>query len=160
LLLRKVRLDEVLLETVSRFEVLAQKKKISIRFDLDDRTEGKSEDDFLVEGDPDLLQSMFRNLVDNAIKYSPESSPVEVCLVNEDDRVIAHIRDFGAPIPAEVVEKLFERYERGNFRVSSVTGTGLGLTIAQRIAEMHGGNISILQGKTPGKAFSFMMKKN
>lgn len=160
LLLRKVRLDEVLLETVSRFEVLAQKKRISIRFDLDDRTEGKSEDDFLVEGDPDLLQSMFRNLVDNAIKYSPESSPVEVCLVNEDTRVFANIRDFGDPIPAEVVEKLFERYERGNFRVSSVTGTGLGLTIAQRIAEMHGGNISILQGNSPGKAFSFTMKKN
>src|SRR5690606_1823346 len=47
LILRKVRLDEVLLDTVARFEVLAKRKNISIRFDLDDRTEGDSEDDFL-----------------------------------------------------------------------------------------------------------------
>ena len=160
LLLRKVRLDEILLETVSRFETLAQRKNISIRFDLDDRTEGKSESPFEVMGDPDLLQSMFRNLVDNAIKYSPDSSPVEVRLVNEMDRVEAHIRDFGETIDPEVAEKLFQRYERGNFRVSSVSGTGLGLTIAQRIAEMHGGNISILQNNPPGKAFAVAMKKN
>lgn len=160
LILRKVRLDEVLLDTVARFEVLAQRKHISIRFDLDDRTLGESEDDFLVEGDPDLLQSMFRNLVDNAIKYSPDSSPVEVKLVNEAAQVVAHIRDYGEPIPPEVANKLFQRYERGNLRVSGVSGTGLGLTIAKRIAEMHGGNISISQENPPGKAFSVAMKKN
>jgi len=160
LILRKVRLDEVLLDTVARFEVLAKRKNISIRFDLDDRTEGDSEDDFLVEGDPDLLQSMFRNLVDNAIKYSPESSPVEVKLVNEASQVVAHIRDQGEPIPPEVAAKLFQRYERGNLRMGGVSGTGLGLTIAKRIAEMHGGNISISQDNHTGKAFSVAMKKN
>lgn len=160
LILRKVRLDEVLLDVIARFEVLAQRKHISIRFDLDDRTLGESEDDFLVEGDPDLLQSMFRNLVDNAIKYSPDSSPVEVKLVNEASQVVAHIRDHGDPIPPDVANKLFQRYERGNLRVSGVSGTGLGLTIAKRIAEMHGGNISILQDNLPGKAFSVAMKKN
>jgi signal transduction histidine kinase len=81
-------------------------------------------------------------------------------LVNEASQVVAHIRDYGDPIPPDVATKLFQRYERGNLRVSGVSGTGLGLTIAKRIAEMHGGNISILQDNSPGKAFSVAMKKN
>ena len=160
LLLRRVRLDELLLETVSRFEVLAQKKGVPIRFDLDDKTVGQSADDFLVEGDPDLLQSMFRNLVDNALKYSPKTSPVEVRLINESDRVVVHIRDFGDKIPPEMVERLFERFERGNIRVGGASGTGLGLTIARRIAELHGGEISVVQDDSPGKSFCFAMNKN
>lgn len=160
LILRKVRLDEVLLEATSRFEHIAQKKGISIRFDLDDRTEGEAEDDFEVEGDPDLLLSMFRNLVDNAVKYSPDGSPVEVRLVNEARTVTAHIKDYGEAISPELSERLFQRYERGNIRVGGVSGTGLGLTIAKRIAEMHQGKIMILQDNSPGKSFSVEMKKN
>ncbi|MGZ3695022.1 MAG: HAMP domain-containing sensor histidine kinase [Bdellovibrionota bacterium] len=159
LTMRKTRIDELMVECVGRFEVLANKKNISIRFDLDDRTEGTSADDFLVDGDSDLLQSMFRNLVDNAVKYSPEGSPIEVKVINEAGRVITQIRDFGAPIEPEAAERLFLRYERGNVLVSTVSGTGLGLTIAQRIAELHGGNISILQDNSPGKAFQVEMKK-
>ena len=160
LTVRKVRLDEVLLECVSRFELLAKKKGISIRFDLDDRTPGEAANDFLVDGDSDLLQSMFRNLVDNAIKYSPEGSPIEVRVINEANWVFVQIRDFGDPIPPEQAARLFRRYERGNLLVSGVSGTGLGLTIAQRIAELHGGNISISRDNLPGKAFQVEMKKN
>lgn len=160
LTMRKLRVDELLVECVARFEVLANKKNISIRFDLDDRTEGTSADDFLVDGDSDLLQSMFRNLVDNAVKYSPEGSPIEVKVINEATRVVTQIRDFGDAIDPETAERLFRRYERGNLLVSTVSGTGLGLTIAQRIAELHGGNISIIQDNSPGKAFQVEMKKN
>ena len=159
LTVRKIRLDEVLLEVVARIEVLAREKEISIRLDLEDPTEGDSADDFLVDGDSDLLLSMFRNLVDNAIKYSPEHSHVEVRLINESDQVTTEIRDFGDPIPPEVAERLFRRYERGNLR-RSVSGTGLGLTIARRIAELHRGKITIDQSSPPGKVFRVEMKKN
>jgi two-component system heavy metal sensor histidine kinase CusS len=160
LILREVRLDEVLLETVSRFEVIARKKGISVRFDLEDKAESEAQDDFVVKADPDLLLSMFRNLVDNAIKYSPNGSPVEVKLENESDRVVVHIKDYGDPIPPEQCERLFQRYERGKIHVGGVSGTGLGLTIAKRIAEMHAGKIMILHGNSPGKSFTFEMKKN
>lgn len=160
LTMRKLRVDELMVECVARFEVLAQKKNISIRFDLEDRTAGTSENDFVIDGDSDLLQSMFRNLVDNAIKYSPEGSPIEVRVINDAARVVTQIRDFGDPIAPEQAERLFRRYERGNLLVSTVSGTGLGLTIAQRIAELHGGNISIIQEFSPGKAFQVEMKKN
>lgn len=159
LILRKVRLDEVLLEVVARIEILAKRKNISIRLDLDDRTAGESQDDFLVEGDSDLLLSMFRNLVDNAIKYSPAGSQVEVKLINEVDSITAQVRDYGDPIPPELAERLFRRYERGKLRLGSVSGTGLGLTIARRIAEMHRGKILIIQDNSPGKTFQVDMKK-
>lgn len=159
LTVRDVRLDEVLLDIVARFELLAKRKNISIRLDLQDLTAGNQGDDFLVKGDPDLLQSMFRNLVDNAIKYSPDGSPVEVALTNEAYRVVVQIRDFGPEIPPDQADRLFQRYERGNLTISKVSGTGLGLPIARRIAEMHGGNISILLDNPPGKAFQVEMKK-
>lgn len=159
LTVRDVRLDEILLEIISRFEVLAKKRSISIKLDLEDLTAGTQSDDFLVKGDPDLLQSMFRNIVDNAIKYSPEGSPVEVRLTNEAYRVVTHIHDYGPEISPDQAERLFQRYERGNMLVSKVSGTGLGLPIARRIAEMHGGNISILLDNPPGKAFLVEMKK-
>ncbi len=157
---RDVRLDEVLLEATARFEVLAQKKNISIRFNLEDRTEGDSKDDFVVQGDSDLLQSMFRNLVDNAIKYSPEGTHVEVRVINEADRVVTLIKDQGEAIPPELAERIFRRHERGNLLMSGASGAGLGLTIAKRIAELHNGNISILQDNSPGKSFQVEMKKN
>lgn len=160
LLLRSVRLDEILLETISRFELLAKKKNISIRFNMEDRTSGSDDHHFEIQGDSDLIQSLFRNLVDNAIKYSPENSSVEVELINEKEEIVASIKDFGAPIPEETKERLFQRFERGNLRVGGVNGTGLGLTIAKRIAEMHSGNILIFQEKTPGKSFRVAMKKN
>jgi signal transduction histidine kinase len=160
LLLIKVRLDEILLETVARFEVLAKRKHISIRFNLEDKTSDIDDHNFEIRGDPDLLQSMFRNLVDNAIKYSPENSAVEVTLVNDKDFITASIKDFGAPIPPEMKERLFQRFERGYLRVGGANGTGLGLTIAKRIAEMHSGNVLILQEKDHGKSFAVAMKKN
>lgn len=159
LTVRDVRLDEVLLETVARFENLARKKNIAVRLDLQDLTAGNQGDDFLVKGDPDLLQSMFRNILDNAIKYSPEGSPVEVQLTNEAYRVLVQVRDYGPEITKDQAERLFQRYERGNLTISKVSGTGLGLPIARRIAEMHGGNISILLENPPGKAFQVEMKK-
>jgi signal transduction histidine kinase len=159
LTVREVRLDEILLEVIARFEVLAKKKGVAIKLDLEDLTAGSQADDFVVKGDPDLLQSMFRNLIDNAIKYSPEGSPVEVRVTNEAYRIITDIHDFGPTIPPDQVERLFRRYERGNLLVSKVSGTGLGLPIARRIAEMHGGNISILLDNPPGKAFRVEMKK-
>ena len=159
LTVRDVRLDEVLLETVARFETLAKKKGIAVKLDLQDLTAGSPGDDFVVKGDPDLLQSMFRNLLDNAIKYSPDGSPVEVQVTNEAYRVLVQIRDFGPEISPDQAERIFRRYERGNLTVSKVSGTGLGLPIARRIAEMHGGNISILLDNPPGKAFQVEMKK-
>ncbi len=159
LTVRDVRLDETMLDLISRFEVLAKQKGVAIKLNLEDLTDDSSTDEFLVKGDPDLLQSMFRNLVDNAIKYSPDNSLVEVRVINEDKRVVVEVHDFGPEISPDQAERLFRRYERGNLLVSKVSGTGLGLPIARRIAEMHGANISISLNNHTKKAFLVEMKK-
>ena len=105
------------------------------------------------------IQAVIQNLISNAIKYSPAGAPIEVRLINEAYRVVTQIRDFGEAISHDQAERIFQRYERGNLRVSGVSGTGLGLPIARRIAEMHGGNIAILLDNPPGKAFQVEMKK-
>ena len=152
---RELRLDEVLLESVARMELLARKKNISIRFDMKDAGDSS----YTTNGDADLLQSMFRNLVENAVKYSPENSSVEVSLSEESTEFICSIKDFGDPISPEVEKKIFDRHYRGNTVKDHTTGSGLGLTIARRIAEMHGGNIELSQGNSLGKSFIVRIKK-
>lgn len=155
--IRDVRLDEILLEAVARLELFAKRRGINIRFDLESNS---AENAFVVKGDADLLQSMFRNLLDNALKYSPENSVVEVKIIDLGGTVLTEIKDYGEQIPSELVMRLFDRYYRNTHTKQLGAGSGLGLTIARRIAEMHRGNISVFQGKPPGKSFRVEMKKN
>ena len=157
LTVRDVRLDETLLETISRIDILAKRKNISIRFDLENQTPG--EDEFVVKGDPDLLQSMFRNLLDNAIKYSQENSAVEVKMIHRPREILVQVRDFGEPISPELASRLFQRYERGDRSSGSSSGTGLGLTIARKIAEMHRSNVTFFQENATCKVFQIEIKK-
>lgn len=154
--IRPLRLDEVVLEAVSRVELLATQKNIGIRFDIDQTNDL---DDFQMEGDADLLQSMVRNLLDNAIKYSPAGSPVEVKLFERGYSLCVEVKDYGDPIPADKASTIFERFQRGAQAKNGPGGFGLGLTIARRIAEAHRGKISILQDNPPGKSFLVEMKK-
>jgi signal transduction histidine kinase len=160
LLLQKIRMDELLIDSIGKFELPASLRKIKFRFDLQGWSENQSDDEFMVNGDRDLLTSMFRNLLDNAVKYSPSNSLIEVALRTHEGNLQVEIKDQGEPIPVGVVERLFQRYERGGLRLgSSASGTGLGLPIARRIAELHGATISVIQGAKVGKSFRFELKK-
>ncbi len=91
-----------------------------------------------VIGDPDLLQIALRNLVDNAVRYTPAQSRIVVGLDPEgEDRVRLVVRDDGPGVPAATLARLGERFYRG--RDSTVEGNGLGLAIVARIMELHGG---------------------
>ena len=157
--IHKVRLDELLLDIISRLEFLAKSKNTTIRFDISPSSEEAQETDFEVQGDHDLLQSMFRNLIDNAIKYSPESSPIEVKLEAHPKEIYVFIKDYGLPIPAKDQEKIFDRFFRAENHHKAIPGTGLGLTIARRIAEAHRGSIKLLQPTNHEKTFVVEIKK-
>ncbi len=100
-----------------------------------------------VEGDPDLLEVVLRNLLDNAIRYSPEESEVTVFLRNTGDALVLGVCDNGPGVDPEELPRLMERFYRG----ASVTaeGSGLGLTIVSRIAELHGATLE-LDNRTGG----------
>jgi len=105
-------------------------------------------------GDADLLGRLLLNLLDNAIKHSPEGSTVAVELWRERDEYVISVADAGEGIPAEAVARVFERFfrvdaARSRVETSSTSGAGLGLPIARRIAEIHGGRLE-LRASRPG----------
>ena len=93
-----------------------------------------------VHGDPDRLQQVLANLLDNARKNAPPDTPIRLALDRADDthaRIV--VEDEGGGIDPDQMERIFEKFVRG--RDGSVTGTGLGLYICRRIVEAHGGRI-------------------
>ncbi len=95
-------------------------------------------------GDEDLLGALVRNLVDNAVRYTPRGGSVEVLVRPEDGRVVLAVTDTGPGIPAAERPKVLERFHRG--RGTGEEGSGLGLSIAARIAELHGAALELREG--------------
>lgn len=99
--------------------------------------------DLWVQGDPDQLTSLFLNLVDNAVKYTPQGGVVWVRSNLHSDVVQVMIINTGAGIASSHLPHLFERFYRADSaRLQKKSGAGLGLAIAHEIARLHGGNIT------------------
>jgi len=95
-----------------------------------------------VEADPRLLKIVVGNLVNNAIKYGAEGTPVVLRLARRGDEVVFSVRNEGVGIPAEARERLFKRFERLRQKgTEGVKGSGLGLYICKKIIEQHKGRI-------------------
>jgi signal transduction histidine kinase len=111
-----------------------------------------------IRGDRDALILALRNLLDNAIKYSPESSTVTVAI--EYHRGFAHIsvKDNGAGIPIQEQTQIFGKFVRGTAaKALSVKGTGIGLAMAQQIVKAHGGRIDLTSTPSRGSRFTIIL---
>jgi signal transduction histidine kinase len=106
-----------------------------------------------VRGDRERLRQVLRNLLENAVKYSPAGEAVDVRARAEDGRVLVTVEDSGPGIPAEQHGLIFERFGRANVGLGK-PGTGLGLFIARSIAEAHGGTLSVLSAPGRGAVFT------
>jgi signal transduction histidine kinase len=113
-------------------------------------------DDLLPEirGDAERLRQVLTNLVDNAIKYSPAGSEVEVRAYREDGRVRIDVRDRGPGIAKEDQKLIFEKFGRVTGAGATRPGTGLGLFIARSIAEAHGGVLEVQSVPEQGATFT------
>ena len=93
-----------------------------------------------LRGDPDKLAQLFLNVLDNAVKHSPRGATVHVQGEREDGAVLVRVRDSGSGLPQGAQTRLFQRFYRGEN--AQRNGAGLGLAIAQAIAQAHGGSIN------------------
>lgn len=109
--------------------------------------------DMAVYADERRLRQILYNLLDNAIKYSPESSRIMVTAGLEDDMARISITDQGPGIAPEEQERIFELYARLEQIEEKVGGTGLGLPLAKQLTEMQGGMLTLQS--TPGKGSTF-----
>ena len=106
-----------------------------------------------VYGDKDLLAVAFSNLLGNASKYSPPSTPIEVWLSRQDNRALVRVVDHGPGIEPVDLPRVFEKYYR-SITVEHTPGTGLGLYLVQRIVERHGGAIWVESAPGQGTTFT------
>ena len=108
-----------------------------------------------VEGDRDLLSLALRQLLDNAIKYSPPTSVIEVT-ANGNGIVEISVRNSGSAIPEREQARIFERFYRGA-QARHVPGTGMGLAIVQQIMRAHNGHLQVTSAPEHGTAFTLSL---
>jgi len=106
-----------------------------------------------VYADKDLISLALRQLIDNALKYSPPGSPIGVSAGLQDHRVIIRVKDRGPGIPERERERVFDKFYRRQTTKTHVPGTGLGLYIAREIARAHGGDVWVEGEPGSGSVF-------
>jgi signal transduction histidine kinase len=102
--------------------------------------------------DPMRIGQLVGNLLSNAVKFTPKGGTVTVTVDRRDDTAVAQIADTGVGIPADEVDKLFERFFRASTGANE-QGTGLGLSIVKSIVEAHGGTVSVRSEEGVGTTF-------
>ncbi len=111
-----------------------------------------------IRADRDALSLALRNLLDNAVKYSPDCRTVQVEMVREREFLAIHVHDRGLGIPAAEQKKIFERFVRGSGSGSAnIKGTGIGLALARRIVAAHGGEIRLESEPGSGSTFTILL---
>jgi len=141
--------NALLKDVIRKHEFLAKVKRIPIQSELEPL--------FPIQVDPELIKQVFSNLIENAIKYSPEESQVRVSTVEQDGKVIIRVEDQGPGIPQDEVANIFMKFFRSkNAKSSPIKGSGLGLYLAKYFTELHQGKI--LVESTYGKGSTFTVE--
>lgn len=145
---RPFRLDELLLE-------ILEETRLSVTnhiFSLDEC------DNITVNADRDKISSVISNLINNAIKYSPQGRLVDICCQTRDDIVIVSVKDEGMGIKADDLRHIFDRYYRVETRhTRHISGFGIGLYLSKEIVERHDGNIWAESKPGEGSTFYFSL---
>lgn len=103
--------------------------------------------------DPVRIEQVLRNLLDNAIKFSPPTSTIDIGVTCQGEQIVIVMADEGPGIAPEYHERVFERFFRVQPEGMSVSGAGLGLAICRRFVELHGGQIDVVSGSGRGATF-------
>jgi heavy metal sensor kinase len=147
----KFYLDELVDETARAASVLASSNGVSVTV--------SNYPEALFYGDEDLLRQMILNLLDNAIKHTPQGGEVRLSLARRQRDYLIEVSDTGAGIPAEARPHVFERFYRADKARSRTSrtagnGAGLGLAIARWVAEAHKGRLELARTGVEGSTFA------
>ena len=146
----KFDISEMIFRTLLSFEQIIDKKHIEIRGLDTFESNG-------IVADKDMINQVVYNLIDNAVKFTPEGGYIEVSSKADSEKVIVRIRNSGMGIPGDEIDKIFERfYKIDKSRSYDVKGAGMGLYIVKTIIELHGG--SIVARSEPGQYTEFIFQ--
>ena len=109
-----------------------------------------------LEGNPDELHRLIRNLLENAVRHTPEKTTIELTARRDGDEALLEVLDDGPGIPADMEDQVFDRFVRGEGPADTAAGggSGLGLAIVRAVAEAHGGSVSAGRSTYGGARFS------
>lgn len=138
-------INGIIENVVERLAPLARSKKIELNLNLEPM--------FLIEIDVTLMTEVFLNIIENAIKYTPESGKVMIRSYETDTEVCVEIEDNGEGVPPEDQEMIWQKFARGKSQNYKTKGTGLGLYLVKYFIELHGGHISMKSETKKGTAF-------
>lgn len=153
LLRRPYDMGEVVKQAVAAVQPAAGARSLSLTTDLPQQPA-------VAEIDAERIGQVLRNLLTNAIAYTPEGGDISVKLADEGAQLRVSVTDTGPGIPPEDLPYVFERFYRVDRSRSRATGgAGLGLTIAKRVVELHGGTIEVQSELGKGSCFTFTVPK-
>lgn len=149
-----LRLDDLSREVIATMQPVAKKKRIR----LIDQPNGTIPP---VAGDKSLITQVLMRLLDNAIKYSPERTTVSISTVLEAETVGVTVEDRGYGVPAESIDRVWEKFYRvaRDGQEKDEESTGLGLAFVKEVVEQHGGSVSVESEVGRGSKFSFALPR-
>jgi two-component system phosphate regulon sensor histidine kinase PhoR len=149
-----LRLDEVVRETITSLQPVAKKKRIRLIEQPAHRIPP-------VAADKSLITQAVKNLLNNAIKYSPERTTVTVSTALEAESVRVCVEDRGFGIPAEAKERVWDKFYRvvREGQEKDEESTGLGLSFVREVVEQHGGRVDLDSEEGRGSRFSFTLPR-
>ena len=128
-------LNEIIEEVISSLRPLAELKKIEIRSQLEPL--------FLLDLDPTLIREVVHNLIENAIKYSPENQSIDIKSFENDAEIGFFVQDYGEGIPQAELATVWGKFVRGQGQSHKSKGSGLGLYLVKYFVELHGGRVTL-----------------
>lgn len=133
------------------FRAQAQDKEIELVFDMPPKLP-------LMTGDRDKLVLAVYNLINNAIKYTPQGGRVVVSAREDEGGLVVAVADTGIGIREDELERVFDKFYRAkDRRIASITGSGIGLALARQVVRMHGGDITVQSQIDKGSTFSIRL---
>ena len=142
--LQDLDLNDIIPGVVDIFEMIAATKHIKLSYT------GQST---IVRADNDMLKTVVRNFMSNAVKFSPENSSIEISVVTEGDFAKVSVRDHGVGISADRLGSIFHKGET-TYGTGGEEGSGLGLQLCQDFARKNGGDVSVESVEGEGSTFS------
>jgi len=148
---------------LSKFDINEQIRRIIIRYI--DRMEEKnielninlSDEYCMVFADIDRIDQILVNLIDNALKFTPEKGTISIWTRTDEEKVLVGVSDTGCGIPKEDLDYIFERFYKSDKSHTSKIGSGLGLSIVKKILDQHGETILVRSSKQKGTQFIFTL---
>jgi len=147
--LQDLDLNDIIPGVVEIFEMIAQTKKIKLDLQCID-------DKLVVVADNDMLKTVVRNFMSNAIKFSPEGSSIEIIMQKEGDFAKVSVRDHGVGIAADRIGTIFHKGET-TYGTGGEEGSGLGLQLCQDFARKNGGDCTVESVEGQGSTFSVLI---